>query len=279
MILSLNSATINGRVKWPEVAELAAKVGFSGVDPDLNAGMRAGVEATKELLSRLNLKPAACGFSVEFRKDDTVFETGMAKLPELARFAAAIGCPRMVTYVAASTDTPKAELRAQFKKRFTAAAKVLAEHGVRLGLEFLGPLHIRQARPHEFIWRMPEMMEFARECGPNMGLLLDAWHWHHAGATPEDIVAAGKAGIVHVHLSDAPAHPPEQIRDSERLMPGEGVINWAGFFGALKKIGYQDAASVEVFGRGLKFMTPEEAARLAATTSQALMAKHGVAWK
>ena len=70
----------------------------------------------------------------------------LAKLPEAAKFAAAIGCPRMVTYIAASSATPKAELRALYKKRFTAAAQVLAEHNVRLGLEFLGPLHIRKAR-------------------------------------------------------------------------------------------------------------------------------------
>ena len=131
--------------------------------------------------------------------------------------------------------------------------------------------------PHEFIWRMPEMLAFARECGSNVGLLLDVWHWHHAGATTEDILKAGKDAIVHVHFNDAPRLPPDQIRDDERLMPGEGVIDLVGFLRALDKIGYQDALSVEVFGKFLKEMTPEEAARKALASSRAVMQKAGLA--
>jgi sugar phosphate isomerase/epimerase len=124
---------------------------------------------------------------------------------------------------------------------------------------------------------MPEMLAFARECGSNVGLLLDVWHWHHAGATTADIVKAGKDGIVHVHFNDAPKLPPAHIRDNERLMPGEGVIDLNSFLMALHEIGYQDALSVEVFGRGLKDMTPEAAARLGLETSLTVMRKAGVA--
>jgi sugar phosphate isomerase/epimerase len=70
--------------------------------------------------------------------------------------------------------------------------------------------------------------------------------------------------------------PPDQIRDNERLMPGEGVIDLNAFLMALHEIGYQDALSVEVFGRG-KDMTPEAAARLGLETSLAVMRKAGVA--
>jgi sugar phosphate isomerase/epimerase len=154
---------------------------------------------------------------------------------------------------------------------------VLARSHVRLGLEFLGPLHLRRQRPHEFIWRMDEMLGFARECGPNVALLLDSWHWHHAGAAPSDILAAGKDGIVHVQVNDSPRLPPEEIRDNERLMPGEGVIDLPGFFDALRKIGYSDGVSPEVFGRGLKDMPPEEGARMGLETTRAVMRKAGLA--
>jgi hypothetical protein len=89
----------------------------------------------------------------------------------------------MNTNVMSSSETPKVELRKVYKTRFTACANVLARSHCRLGLEFLGPLHIRTRFPHEFIWRMNEM----RECGPTVGLLLDSWHWHHAGAAAADI--------------------------------------------------------------------------------------------
>ena len=276
MYLSLNSVLIDGRVHWPEFARLAAKVGYPGVDVELAAAMKAGLSATNDLLQQLSLKPAAVNLPVEFRKDDAVFRTDLEKLGDQASFSAAIGCPRMVTWIMPSSKTPKAELRALYLKRFTACADVLARSHVRLGLEFIGPLHLRRAEPYEFIWRMPEMLAFTRECGPNVGLLLDVWHWHHAGATTQDILDAGKDRIVHVHFNDAPNLPPDQIRDNQRLMPGEGVINLVGFLRALQQIGYQDALSVEVFGRA-KDMTPEDAAKLGLETSRAVMRKAGVA--
>ena len=277
MYLSLNSTIVSGRVRWPDFARLAAKVGFPGVDVDLSAAMKAGLPATTALLEELKIQPAAVGLPVEFRKDDAAFARDLEKLPDASSFAAAFGCPRMITWIMPSSKTPKAELRALYLKRFRACADVLARSHVRLGLEFLGPLHLRRMEPYEFIWRMPEMLAFTIECGSNVGLLLDVWHWHHAGATTEDIIQAGKDRIVHVHFNDAPNLPPDQIRDDERLMPGEGVINLTGFLRALQEIGYSDALSVEVFGRGLKNMTPEDAARLALETSRAVMRKAGVA--
>lgn len=277
MYLSLNPMLVAGRVPWPSLAQLAAKVGYPGVDVDLAASMKEGLAATRSLLDGLKIKPAAVNFPVEFRKDEATFRKDVEKLGDAASFSAAIGCPRMVTWLMPSSKTPKAELRALYLKRFRACADVLARSHVRLGLEFLGPLHLRQMEPHEFIWRMSEMLAFARECGSNVGLLLDVWHWHHAGATTDDIVKAGKDRIVHVHLSDAPKLPPEQIRDNERLLPGEGIINLTGFFRALQEIGYQDFVSVEVFGRFLRDMTPEEDARRGLETARAVMRKAGVA--
>jgi sugar phosphate isomerase/epimerase len=60
-------------------------------------------------------------------------------------------------------------------------------------------------------------------------------------------------------------------------MPGEGVIDLVSFFQALKKIGYDDGVSPEVFGRGLKNIPPEEGARLGLETTRAIMRKAGLA--
>ena len=276
MFLALNSVLVSNRVPWPDFARLAAKVGFPGTDVMLDTAMKAGAEQTNQLLHDLHLRPAAINFPVEFRKDDATFQNDLANLAAQAEFAAAIHCPRMVTYIMPSSNTPKDELRKMYKQRFTDCARVLAKSNVRLGLEFLGPLHLRKQFKYEFIWRMNDMLEFAKECGPNVGLLLDAWHWHHAGATTQDIIHAGRERIVHVHFDDAPNLPPEQIRDNERLLPGEGVINLVGFLQALEKIGYTDALSVEVFGRGLNKMTPEQAAKLGLEASLGVFRKAGV---
>jgi sugar phosphate isomerase/epimerase len=276
MYLALNSQLTTGRVPWPDFARLAAKVGFRGVDVMLGSAFKQGVPATNTLLDDLRLRPAMIDFPVEFRKDEATFRESLTHLEEAAQFAAAIDCPRMMTYLMPSSDTPKKELRALYKDRFQRSADILARSHVRLGLEFLGPLHLRRMFKYEFIWQMPEMLEFAKECGSNVGLTLDTWHWHFADGTTHDIIAAGKDRIVTVHFNDAPDLPPDQIRDNERLMPGEGVIDLTGFLHALKKIGYEDALSVEVFGHGLKDMTPEQGARMGLRTGRSALEQAGI---
>lgn len=276
MYISLQSTLTAGRVPWPEFARLAAKVGFLGTDVDLGKAQAAGLEATMALLAQTRLKPAVVGLPVEFRKDDTAFNDTVKGLDAAGKFAAQMGCPRMTTWILSSSDLPKEEQWKIFRGRFAQCAEILGKHGVRLGFEFLGPLHIRKARPHEFITNMAEMLAFAKEVGPNAGILLDSWHWHHAGSTVQDILDAGRERIVHVQVADAPKLPPELIKDSERLMPGEGILDWKAFFGALKKINYTDGISPEVFGRGLKDMPPEDGARLGLKTTTDVMRKVGV---
>ena len=258
----MNSVPIGGKLSWRQFAELASTTGFKGVDVMLDAALSDGLKRTRDLLGNLNLRPAFVSLPVEFRKDDAAFRATLPQLEDAASFSSAIGCPRMMTYIMSSSDTPKDELRRVYKARLTQIADILARSHCRLGLEFLGPLSIRQRGRYEFIWKMNEMLEFAKECGSNVGLTLDAWHWHHAGATPEDIVAAGKDRIVVVHFDDSARLPPEQVRDNERLLPGEGVINLTGFLSALRQIHYDDGLSLEVFGRGLKQMPPEQSAKM-----------------
>jgi sugar phosphate isomerase/epimerase len=277
MYPAYNAQLTGGRVQWPDSAALAAKTGFPGCDVAVTTAMKAGLDSTRETIAKYTLRASAVDLPVDFRNDEETFRGGLKLLPDVAAFAAAIDCPRMVTYILSSSDKPKAEQRKILLDRFRAVADVLARSHVRLGLEFLGPLHIRKAQPYEFIYRMDEMLAFAKECGSNCGLLLDTWHWHHAGATVDDILAAGKERIVHVHFNDAARQAPEDVRDNQRLLPGEGVIDLKGCLQALQKIGYADALSVEVFGRGLKEMPAEEAARLGFEAAMRTMHAAGVA--
>ncbi|MCC7175837.1 MAG: sugar phosphate isomerase/epimerase [Bryobacterales bacterium] len=279
MYVSLNSSLLgSGKLGWPDFARLAAKLGYGGVDFNLNAAMMEGLEPTRALLAGLRIKPAVCGLPVAAtRGDAAAFQESMQGLAEAAQFAAAVGCPRMTLVVSPGSQIPKEEQRKMLGDRLRQISEVLAKSGVRLGLEFLGPLPLRAKASYQFIYRMDEMLEFAKECGPNIGLLLDSWHWHHAGATVQDILSAGKSRIVTVHVSDAAKMPPEEVRDNQRLMPGEGIIDFTGFFQALQKIGYEDGVSPEVLGRVPKDMAPEEGAKLGLDTTLAVMRKAGVA--
>ena len=81
---------------------------------------------------------------------------------------------------------------------------------------------------------------------------------------------------MHIHVSGATGTPPADVRDNQRLMPGEGIIDLVGFFQALKKIGYADGVSPEALGRIPAEMSPDDAARLWLETTLAVMRKAGV---
>lgn len=280
MFVSLNGSLTNKpgqAMPWPDFVRLAGKLGYGGVDVSLGAARKEGVEATRALLAEAKVKPSVSGLPLQFGvPDEAAFQESLKSLPENAEFAAAIGCTRMMAVLSPGSPTPKEERRKFLRDRVAAISEVLLRSKVTLGLEFLGPLYMRTKSPHQFIWTLPETVAFARECGPNIGAVLDAWHWHHSGGTTADILAAGKPNIVHIHISDAKPQPPEEVRDNQRHMPGEGVIDLIGFLQALKKIGYEDGVSPEPLGRIPAEMSPEDGARLGLETTVAMMKKAGV---
>jgi sugar phosphate isomerase/epimerase len=282
--VSLNGSLTRG-VSGADKIRLAAATGYGGVDWDLGPAKTAGVEATRALLAELKIKPAIAGLPLNrplpFAGEQAAFQQALPQLAEDAAFTAAIGCDKMMVVLPASTTMDRKEQWALAKDRLSAVAEVLQKSKIRLGIEFLGPLYFREGRAGgpptvPFIWNLPDALALAKECGPNVGVILDVWHWHHSRSTVADILAADKSRIVHIHVSDAKDAPPADVRDNQRLMPGEGIIDLTGFFGALKKIGYADGVSPEPLGRVPAEMTPEEAARLALQTTVAAMKKAGI---
>lgn len=281
MFVSLNSS-LTRSMPWPDFVRLAGKLGYGGVDVSLGAARKDGVEATRALFAEARVRPGITNLPVQgwAGPDEAAFQESLKGLDEQAKFAAAIGLNRMMAVLSPGSPVPKEERHTIIKARLSAIAEILAKSDVRLGLEFLGPLHFRtpsQRSPHQYIWTLNDTVALAKQVGPNIGVVLDIWHWHHSKGTTADIVNAGSSRIVHIHVSDAKDQPPEEVRDNQRLMPGEGVIDSTGFFQALKKVGYVNAVSPEPIGRIPADMSPEDGARLGLETTQAVMKKAGVA--
>ena len=285
MFVSLNGAVTRG-VGGFDKARLAAKIGYGGVDWDLGPAKTAGVDATKALFAELKIKPTITNLPMArplpFSGEQAAFQQALPQLADDAAFCAAIGCQKMMVVLSPTGPVPKEEHRKVVRDRLAAISEVLRKSEIRLGVEFLGVQQFRVGRaggppPNSFIWTLPETVALAKDGGSNLGVILDVWHWHHSGGTTADIVAAGKDQIVHVHVSDAKPQPPEDVRDNQRVMPGEGAIDLVGFFQALKKVGYTGGVSPEPLGRVPAEMSPEEGAKLALDTTLAVMKKAGVA--
>jgi 2-keto-myo-inositol isomerase len=89
-------------------------------------------------------------------------------------------------------------------------------------------------------------------------LVLDSCHWHASGGQPLDGYPVDRLALVH--LNDAPAKPPRQIEDEDRLLPGEGVIKLAELIRELANGGYAGPWSLETFNPAYWKEEPEAVA-------------------
>lgn len=292
-------ATARG-VGWPEQARLAARVGYKGIDYAWGPAKEAGAEATRALMQELGIVPTICNLPTPnpLNGDEAAFKARMATMADDAALSAAFGSRKFQLVLGATTPggQPKEERWKVVRDRLAAISEVFVKHDVRLSLEFLGPLVFRSGRgggggragaaadpnapppppPVPFVWTLAETAALCQEAGPNIGVTLDVWHWHHSGGTVADILATPPERIVHVHLSDAREMPPAEVQDNMRLLPGEGIIDLAGFFQALRKIGWQGGVACETIGPRLDNIAPEEQARLGLESTTAVMKKAGV---
>jgi sugar phosphate isomerase/epimerase len=80
---------------------------------------------------------------------------------------------------------------------------------------------------------------------PGVDLVLDSCHWHASGAGSLDVFPVDRLAMVH--LNDAPAKPPREIEDADRVLPGEGVIRLSVLLSDLARRGYLGPWSLETF--------------------------------
>jgi 2-keto-myo-inositol isomerase len=67
--------------------------------------------------------------------------------------------------------------------------------------------------------------------------------------------------LAMVHLNDAPAKPPREIEDADRLLPTLGVIRLRDLVAQLTARGYQGPWSLETFNPEYWSEDPAEVAR------------------
>ncbi len=276
MLQGLTGAGLGKLESDLQFIELAAKYEFQCVDIDAKGLVdRLGAEAAAEMLQSRQLEIGAIGLPVDWRGSNEQFLSGLEKLPAAAAAAKAHGCTRCCTYILPSTDAPAAHFMALATSRLRACASILGAYGIRLGLEFVGPHHLRTQWKNPFIWTVQETLDWIDAIGkPNVGLLYDAYHWYTNEMTTDDIRQLRADQIVHVHINDAKDIPIRDVLDNDRLYPGEGVIDLPGFLQALNDIGYKGPVTQEILTPSTPTGTPEE---LAAKSRQAFNSVFGAA--
>ncbi len=267
MKLSLNSVILGEALDFEQYLELAGRTGFDGVDFSMKACLdmveREGVQGVRDMFAAHGVSPASWGIPVDWKGPEDSYRQTLADFPRWTETGMAIGCPRACTWIPPAIEDAPGEFYDMAVSRWREIGQIAAHHGLRLGLEWVGPETLR-AEGNEFIRTMNGLLEMEAKIGlDNVGLLVDSFHWYTAGHNADELAAVGSKKIVHVHINDAPDRPREEQIDGERLLPGEGIIDLQAFLGALDRAGYDGFMGIETFSDELKSLPIEEAARRA----------------
>ena len=267
--LCLNPGAIGVQASQKELLQMAIEYGYEAIismpDQLLEYGDSELSELTEEMKTH-NISWGSASLPVDFRKDEDTFKKGLEKLPAYAKVLENAGATRMNTWISnGHNELPYMANFHQHKERLGNCAKILGEHGVRLGLEYVGPKTSMTRRRYPFMRTMGEVLELIAAIGePNMGLVLDSFHWFCAEDTADDIRKLTPSAIVTCDLNDARADlsRDEQIDGTRELPASTGVIDLKAFLQALIDMGYDGPVRAEPFNKNLNKMDNEEALKV-----------------
>ena len=268
--LNLNVGQVGVRATPMEAVGLAKKHGYGSVTPMAGAMGRYSDEQMAELaaaMRKAGLVWGASGIGPFFDADEERFKAKRERIAKAAKLLQRAKVTRCFTWVppGSKTRTYRANFRLHVK-RTREVVKLLADLGLRIGLEYLGTKTMVLKSKYPFVQTLAEMKELTEEVGlDNVGLALDSWHWFQAGDTEQDIASLTNRQAVTADICDAPAGiERHRMPDSPRKLPcTTGVIDLKPFLTGLVKIGYDGPLGTEPFDRTLRTLTAEKAMTVA----------------
>ena len=257
--ICLNAGAIGVSLSQQELIQAAVKYGFESIVCHGNELLQMETTQIDGLLSEMknkNLEWGSAGLPVDFRKDAQTFEDGLDVLTKMAKKMAIAGATRMNTWIMPTHH--ERTYRENFHlhgKRIRTMANILGHYDIRLGLEYVGPKTLMTRDKYSFIRTMAEAKDLLDLIGePNVGFVLDSFHWYCAGEDASDILGLDKDQIVTVDLNDAkPGRGRDGQIDNQRELPlATGVIPLKEFLTALADVGYEGPVRAEPFNQELR---------------------------
>src|SRR5690606_24888259 len=257
---ALNTSTLRGHgLDLVAEIELLSKVGYNGVEPwiqEIDAYTKGG--GTLEELGRRFADAGltvenAIGLATAMHDDDGARAKGLEQLKRDMDKVARIG-GRRIAMPPAFGPAVSLDNAVQYYRE---ALELGRSMGVTPLLELWGA--------HERFGPLRNGIYVTTAVGhPDASLLLDISHLYRSGTPFDGLRQINGAAMPVIHLNDYPATPErEQLQDSHRIYPGDGVAPLGDILRLLRDNGFRGALSVELFNKEYWQKSAEENARTA----------------
>ncbi len=276
MELGLNGATTLKADLTTDIA-VAGKAGFDFVEiwaaKLIGYLDKGGLPSLRRDLKRAGVRPGTLNSVERIIFNDPSGHVRM--LEDFTRFcgvAEAIDCE---TVLVVPSPRPKGASIGAIERESVRILRELSgiakRYGVRLAYEFLGFSDCSV----NTLAQCAAIIEKVNR--PNVGLVLDTFHFFAGGSTLASIRGVDPRRIFIVHLNDVERAPRRKMHDALRLYPGKGIIPLQAILRNLKAIGYAGAFSVEIFRPQYWNRQPLQVAREARASSLAALRLAGFA--
>ncbi len=230
-----------------------ARLGFAGVEimcdqphlypPDYDDRR---LEAVGKVLEENRLRVTNLNSFTLFAVGDTYLPSWIE--PERDRREIRIAHTRQCLQIAKTLGSPnisippggplngasRKEAMALFHRGLEDVVPIAEELGIRLLVE---------PEPDLLIERTSEFKEFMRDVkSPSVGINFDIGHFYCAGESPAEAFEDLFEWVGHVHMEDI-----GRSRIHQHLVPGDGAIDFAGVFEAMKQLGYTGDIALELY--------------------------------
>ncbi len=170
------------------------------------------------------------------------FKKILSYTKELMEIGTKIGCDKIIA-VPSFLETPlsEEEIIAQTVERLGVLTNLAEEYNFKLGFEPLGFKNC-SVRKLDLALRIIE-----NENLPEIGLVIDTFHYFLGEHNPGELKEIDGRKIWLIHVNDSIEKPLDQLQDSDRVFPGEGIFQLKEFIDNLKSIKYDGWLSLELF--------------------------------
>ncbi|MSO55819.1 MAG: sugar phosphate isomerase/epimerase [Acidobacteria bacterium] len=209
--------------------------------------------AARQLLTDLGLTPvcAACGVGGLWvpSADRTAVTDNFKRRCE--QFAS-LGLPRIYA--------PAGTIQKFTQDDYKGVAGAMHEAG-EIAKQFGLTVLVEAVRASNFISTLATLLKTTREAAhPNVGPLLDFYHFWSGLNKFEDLDLIRPREIGHVHFQDVPDMPREMFDNSTRVIPGDGIAPLTRILRKLSDKQYAGSLSVELFMPKFQQANPLEVA-------------------
>jgi 2-keto-myo-inositol isomerase len=250
--LYLNGATIMTTPTVRQV-EIARAAGFDGVEVRAERLLAAGDEELPAAAAAVQAGEvwSLNGLQLQLGDDGGLDRQRLeAELPPRLEVCRALAAAYLLVVPPRRPNADRANAVAAMRDGLAAARDAAASIGAGVAFEFLGFADCPIDTPALAAEVVTDLT--------GVDLVLDSCHWHASGSG--DLDAFPVERVAMVHLNDAPAKPPREIEDADRLLPGEGVIALPTLIEALRARGYAGPWSLETFNPTYWWADPERVA-------------------